>query len=91
MEHETDMEIVESGESTSLDDTETFENSEENTTVSDEYSQVTEYDTELIVLQRIDTTLNHLDSVCQYGVSLLIVFMLVIILHYAYKFFKIFF
>ena len=48
-------------------------------------------ETQMVVLQRMDETLTHLDSVLQYGVSLLIIFMLVLLLNYVYKFFRMFF
>ena len=38
-------------------------------------------ETQMVVLQRMDETLTHLDSVVQYGVSLLIIFMLVLLLN----------
>ena len=48
-------------------------------------------ETQMVVLQRMDETLTHLDSVVQYGVSLLIIFMLVLLLNYVYKIFRMFF
>lgn len=48
-------------------------------------------DTELVVLQRIEARLEHIDSVAEYSSSLLIIFMLVLILNYVYKFFRMFF
>lgn len=42
-------------------------------------------------LQEIHTTLLHVDSVSQYGVSILIVLLIIVLLNYVYKFFKMFF
>lgn len=42
-------------------------------------------------LQEIHTTLLHVDSVSQYGVSVLIVLLIIVLLNYVYKFFKMFF
>lgn len=74
----------ESGDSQSILD------SQEDLSANDEFDQ--EYsESELVVLQRIDSTLTHIDSTVQYGVSLMIIFMLILILHYIYKFFRMFF
>ena len=39
----------------------------------------------------INTTLHHLDSVAEYGVCLLIIVLIIALMKYAYKFFKMFF
>ncbi len=38
-----------------------------------------------------NTTLHHIDSVAQYGASILIVLLVIVLLNYVYKFFKMFF
>ena len=43
------------------------------------------------VLTEINTTLHHVDSTLEYGVCVLIVFVVVMLLQYVYKFFKMFF
>ena len=82
-------ELKKDSETTVLEDSEMVENNEkveetvEDVTVGEE--------TEMVVLQRMDETLTHVDSVLQYGVSLLIIFMLILLLRYIYKFFRMFF
>ena len=82
-------ELKKDSETTVLEDLEMVENNEkveetvEDVTVGEE--------TGMVVLQRMDETLTHVDSVLQYGVSLLIIFMLILLLRYIYKFFRMFF
>ena len=66
-----------------------MKNSEEDKEANGDLAETEE--TQMVVLQRMDETLTHLDSVVQYGVSLLIIFMLVLLLNYVYKFFRMFF
>lgn len=83
-------EVLETIENSEVETSETVLDSQEDSPALDE-SEIVVEETELVVLQRIDTTLTHLDSVTHYGVSLMIIFMLVLILHYIYKFFRMFF
>lgn len=82
------LEINEVAEETVLDSSQFVE---DNSSSNEAIVLGENYDSELIVLQRIDTRLEHIDSTVQYGVSLFLVFMLVLILHYIYKFFRMFF
>lgn len=88
------IEVLEENETTEVETTETIgsdisEMLEDNKETGS--ALVIGEETELVVLQRIDDSLNHIDSVVEYGVSLLIIFMLILILNYIYKFFKMFF
>lgn len=82
-------ELEKDSEITVLEDSKNVENSEEVKEVNGDLAETEE--TQMVVLQRMDETLTHLDSVVQYGVSLLIIFMLVLLLNYVYKFFRMFF
>lgn len=42
-------------------------------------------------LLEVNTTLHHIDSVSEYGVCILIVILIIVLLQYVYKFFKMFF
>lgn len=70
--------------------TEDIQNSDE-PAVSEEEMGTVVAESELVYLQRIDASLEHIDSTVEYGVCLLIVLMLIVILNYIYKFFKLFF
>lgn len=82
-------ELEKDSEITVLEDSKNVENSEEVKEANGDLAETEE--TQMVVLQRMDETLTHLDSVVQYGVSLLIIFMLVLLLNYVYKFFRMFF
>lgn len=80
-----------SGES--VTDTETVEeilaegDSSEEIIVEEPVASDLSYET----LQEIHTTLLHVDSVAQYGVSIIIALLVIVLCNYAYKFFKMFF
>lgn len=82
-------ELEKDSEITVLEDSKNVENSEEVKEANGDLAETEE--TQVVVLQRMDETLTHLDSVVQYGVSLLIIFMLILLLNYVYKFFRMFF
>ena len=82
-------ELKKDSETTILEDSEMVENNEKVEETVEDVSAGEE--TEMVVLQRMDETLTHVDSVLQYGVSLLIIFMLILLLRYIYKFFRMFF
>ena len=46
---------------------------------------------ELATYTEINTTLHHLDQTVEYGVCMLIIVVIIILMNYAYKFFKMFF
>lgn len=82
-------ELEKDSEITVLEDSKNVENSEKVEKANGDLAETEE--TQMVVLQSMDETLTHLDSVVQYGVSLLIIFMLVLLLNYVYKFFRMFF
>ena len=82
-------ELEKDSEITVLEDSKNVENSEKVEEANEDLAETEE--TQMVVLQRMDETLTHLDSVVQYGVSLLIIFMLILLLNYVYKFFRMFF
>lgn len=82
-------ELEKDSEITVLEDSKNVENSEEVKEANGDLAETEE--TQMVVLQRMDETLTHLDSVVQYGVSLLVIFMLILLLNYVYKFFRMFF